>query len=194
MFALDRDGKNITKAQSGSPKVRNSSQPAYFGKETNVIWDRDPKYSRALHINGRRFLYVLYYTYTTFRHPNTSWEGVLGTFGGSRYPLRMCLDTYKLLACVNFCLARCPGVSCPHNQANTLTAMSKAKVLLIILPFSLIGVIISICSIFRDHHWQGAPEFVDFFSPISHPGFLLHSFSTPPDAIYGLVAVVSRLG
>ena len=42
--------------------------------------------------------------------------------------------------------------------------MSKAKVLLIILPFSLIGVIISICSIFRDHHWQGAPEFVDFIS------------------------------
>ena len=36
MFALDRDGKNITKAQSGSPKVRNSSQPAYFGKEITV--------------------------------------------------------------------------------------------------------------------------------------------------------------
>lgn len=61
--------------------------------------------------------------------------------------------------------------------------MSKAKVLLIILPFSLIGVIISICSIFRDHHWQGAPEFVDFISRRFFTRFfLLHSFSVTPDA------------
>lgn len=65
----------------------------------------------------------------------------------------------------------------------------QAKVLLIILPFSLIGVIISICSIFRDHHWQGAPEISSIFSPRFFTRVFCHSFSVTPDAINGLVAV-----
>ena len=74
--------------------------------------------------------------------------------------------------------------------------MSLAKLLLIILPFSLIGVIISICSIFRDHHWQGAPESRNL-SPIS-PGFLLfHSFSVTTRChirVRWLLNVKARIG
>ncbi len=59
---------------------------------------------------------------------------------------------FILLACAIFSPGRCREI-----VNKNLSAMSKAKLLLVILPFSLIGVIISICPIFRDHHRQGAP-------------------------------------
>ena len=95
MFALDRDGKNIILRHKGAFGVQVGPQKhvtSVSARKSLWIWDTK-LLTGTPHKRSTDFYMFYILTYTAFRHPNTSWEGVLGMFGGSKYPLRMCLDT-----------------------------------------------------------------------------------------------------
>ena len=96
MFVWDHDGKNIILRHKGAFEVQVGPQkpPWRVSARKSLTVNLGPHILTCTpHKRSTDFFYVLYTTYTAFRHPNTSWEGVLGMFGGSKYLLRMCLDT-----------------------------------------------------------------------------------------------------